>query len=324
MQQRRQTRGSVRRAALTLLAAGTVALAACGDEDGEATEAREPSLDDIELAGSPLVAALARTASDRFSLNTDSEAQTQPATTEAAFAAVCTGRVAAAMTDRQPTDAELARCGDEGVELVELPAGYHAVAVAANPELDLGCLTATSLRRLWREGSAVGAYDDLRPSLPDTPPALFGPDPESPSLALFTAAVLGPETIRDDFEEVADRRVFVTRVSEEPGASGFFNFAEIDSAAPDEVRLVAVAGDDGCVLPSFRSVQTGRYGSLSQPLYIYVSRAALEEPEVSRYMQFLYENYDQAAETTTTLVPLAPDQVQTALRKLPDSPPAPE
>lgn len=299
-------------------------VAGCGEDDQQATAAREASFDDIELTGTPLLGKLVRTAGERFALNTNSEVQVEPAHSDTAFGALCAAEVAGAMTERRPTDAERAACEAEGVGVIELMGGYHAVGVAANPELDIECLTATNLRQLWREESPVETYAALRPTLPDRPVSLYAPHAESPSLRLFREAILGRLGIRDDFEVVTERRVFISEVAGNSGASGFYNLQEIDSAAPARLRLVAVAGDNGCVAPSSRSVQAGRYDVLSRPLYMYVSRAALEEPEVSRYMQFLFENYAQAAATTTTIVPLGPAQVREELAKLPQLPSAPE
>ena len=57
----------------------------------------------------------------------------------------------------------------------------------------------------------------------------------------------------------------------------------------DKLKLVAVNGGNGPVLPSEETVKSKQYTPLGRPLFIYVSRAAAARPEVATFIRYYLE-----------------------------------
>jgi phosphate transport system substrate-binding protein len=58
------------------------------------------------------------------------------------------------------------------------------------------------------------------------------------------------------------------------------------TGAPPGIRAVALDAGDGCVEPSAATVASGEYGLLTRPLFLYVSREALERRDVRRFLEY--------------------------------------
>ena len=79
--------------------------------------------------------------------------------------------------------------------------------------------------------------------------------------------------------------MLVTGISGSKGGSGYFGYAYY-AENQDRLRVVAVDGGAGCVIPSDATVSDGSY-VLARPLFIYVSMAALaEKPQVREFVRY--------------------------------------
>ena len=58
----------------------------------------------------------------------------------------------------------------------------------------------------------------------------------------------------------------------------------------DKLKLVAVDSGSGCVTPTSETIENGSYSPLARPLFIYVSAASLERPEVKTFVEFYLEH----------------------------------
>ena len=84
-----------------------------------------------------------------------------------------------------------------------------------------------------------------------------------------------------------------TRTSEAPAAAAHpFEVLCLEVCTRNATKLKAVGIDSGggCVLPSEETVRNTTYKPLSRPLMIYVSKAALQRPEVNAFVKFYLEN----------------------------------
>jgi phosphate transport system substrate-binding protein len=72
-------------------------------------------------------------------------------------------------------------------------------------------------------------------------------------------------------------------------ALGFFGLAYYIQNQ-DRLKLVAVDGGSGCVLPSKETVRDLSYTPLSRPLFVYVKADSLTRPEVQEFMRFYIAN----------------------------------
>jgi phosphate transport system substrate-binding protein len=185
-------------------------------------------------------------------------------------------------------------CKSRGVEYIELPIAYDGIAIVVNAKNDWSPhVTVAELKALWRPEAQgeVKRWSHVRTGWPDEEIHLFGAGVDSGTYDYFTAAIVGTEhASRGDFTSSEDDNVLVQGVAMDRLALGFFGYAYY---AENQAKLRAVAIDDendangkGPVSVSPSSVVDGTYSPLSRPIFVYVSRAAADRPEVDAFMKF--------------------------------------
>jgi phosphate transport system substrate-binding protein len=139
--------------------------------------------------------------------------------------------------------------------------------------------------------NTVTNWNLIRADFPDAPLSLYGAGVDSGTFDYFTQAIVGEEgASRGDFTASEDDNVLVQGIGGDANALGFFGLAYYEQNQ-DSLKLVAV--DDGsgeCILPSAETVNNGTYQPLSRPIFIYISAAAVERPEVAEFVKFYLEN----------------------------------
>jgi len=207
---------------------------------------------------------------------------------------LCAGEVDVATASRPIEASERKACAARGVDYVELPVAYDGLVVAVHPSNTwANSITVAELRALWAPEAQerVLRWSDIRTGWPDQRLSLFGPGVGSGTYDYFTQAVVGrTRSSRSDFAASEDDNALVSGVAGDPNALGFFGYVYFES---NRARLKALAVDDGdarngvgAVAPSRESIREGRYQPLARPLFIYVSRASAERPEVGALVDF--------------------------------------
>lgn len=188
---------------------------------------------------------------------------------------------------------EIEQAAKLGVEFIELPVGIDGMAVVVNPKNSF-CenLTVTELRRIWEPGSTVKNWKDVRAGFPDLPIKLYGPGVEDGTYDYFVEAIIGGDKkrTRDDYNASENDNTLVQGVGGDAGGLGFFGLSYYE-ANKSRIKLVAIDGGDGKpVKPSVETVRSNEYRPLSRPLFIYVSKASAQRPEVAAFVKFLLNN----------------------------------
>src|SRR5690606_21067762 len=131
---------------------------------------------------------------------------------------LCAGEVDVADASRAVRREELAACEANGIGLIELPVAADAITVVVAAANDfVTCLTVEELRSIWRPGSSVRLWSDVRPGWPAEEVVLYGPGTDSGTFDYFTEAVNGePGAVRTDFFPSEDDNVLVTGVQGDP------------------------------------------------------------------------------------------------------------
>lgn len=232
------------------------------------------------------------------------------------FKRFCTGETDLSNASRAISASERDLCAEHGVEFLELPIAYDGLTVAVNRENEFAaCLTVEELKRIWAPGSEVRRWSDVRGSWPGEPIRLYGPGTDSGTFDYFTEAVVGEEKAsRADFTASEDDNVLVQGVAGDRYSLGYFGYAYYEQNR-ERLRPVAVDGGEGCVAPSPETIRSGAYRPLSRPLFLYVSRAALERPEVGAFLRFYMENAE-ALVPEAGYVPLESASYRENLRRL--------
>lgn len=205
-----------------------------------------------------------------------------------------------------------------GVEYIELPIAYDGISVVVNPANDwVEQMTAEELATIWApeaEGQIL-KWSDVNPDWPESDLKLYGPGTDSGTFDYFTDEIVGEEgASRGDFTPSEDDNVLVQGVAGDEGALGYFGFAYYVENQ-DSLRAVPIVNPETgeAVMPSEETINDGSYSPLSRPIFIYVSTAAAERPEVQAFVDF-YLNEGQALISEVGYVPL-PDEVIELVRE---------
>jgi phosphate transport system substrate-binding protein len=272
-----------------MLAALTVSLAACGDAG-----AREGALTgSIELDGSSTVYPISEAVAEEYAIarGTGVRVTIGFSGTGGGFKRFCTGETEISNASRHIKDAERELCEQNGIDFVELPVAIDGLAVVVNPQNTVvECLTVEELRRIWEPGSRISSWSQVRDGLPADPIKLYGPGTNSGTFDYFTEAVMGESgASRGDYTASEDDNVLVQGVIGDRNALGYFGYAYY---IENEGRMKVLGVDDGrgCVTPTEAAVRGGEYTPLSRPLFIYVTRQALDRPEVADFVRFYMES----------------------------------
>lgn len=187
-----------------------------------------------------------------------------------------------------------------GVEFIELPIAYDGLSVVANPKNTWATdLTVDELKKVWVGGSKISNWKDIRAGFPDKPLKLYGPGTDSGTFDYFTEAIAGKKgDSRADYTASEDDNTLVTGVAGDEGALGYFGFAYAEENK-DKIKLIAVANTGkGPVLPGQETIASGEYAPLSRPLFLYVSKAAADKPEVKSFIAFYLKNAKDLVKAT--------------------------
>lgn len=213
---------------------------------------------------------------------------------------------------------EAAICKEQNIGFTELKVAYDGLVVVANKENTwLNDVTISDLKKIWEPAAQekITRWKQINPAWPDEEFHLYGPGIASGTYDYFTEAIVGKSgSSRGDYTASEDDNVLVQGIAGDKNGLGFFGLAYYEENK-DKLKLVGVDGGKGVVLPSVETVKNGSYAPLSRPVFIYVSGASLERPEVAEFVQFYLENASVLV-PDVGYIPLTDDEYQEEIRKL--------
>jgi phosphate transport system substrate-binding protein len=269
--------------------------------------------------GSSTVGPFVTAAAEGFRAESGTEVTVGISGTGGGFERFCRGETDLSNASRPIEEDEAATCEENGVEYVELQVANDALTVVVSRENDwVTCLTVEELNSIWKPGSKVRSWRDVRPDFPDEPLRLFGPGTDSGTFDYFTGEINGEEgASRTDYSASEDDNVIVQGVAGTKGGLGYFGFSyyEENQAA---LAAVEIDGGSGCVPPSVETAQAGTYTPLARPLYVYVKRDAFERSEVDDFVRYMLDNEASIARQAQ-FVPLNDQQLADAEATLEDA-----
>ena len=212
------------------------------------------------------------------------------------FKKFCAGETDINDASRTIKESEVAKAAESGIEFIELPVAFDGISVVVNPKNDwVDHLSVDELRRIWMPDSEVKRWKDVRPEWPDRPLRLYGPDVDSGTFDYFTEVVNGESKVcRSDYTASADDNVLVTGIAGDLDGLGYFGYAYYVENAK-RLKVVAIDGGKGPVVPSAETINDGTYAPLSRPLFLYVNKASGQRAEVHGFIQFYLENAGKLA-----------------------------
>ena len=307
------------RAITTIMLLGLLALVLIGcGSDAEPTQApTDVSITNelegnISIDGSSTVFPITEAMAEEFgNANSNVKVTVGVSGTGGGFKKFCAGETAISDASRPIKQSEIDMCAESGLEYIELPVAIDGLSVIVNPANNfIECMTVEELHTMWAPEAeeTIMKWNQVRDEWPDENFRLYAPGIDSGTFDYFTETVNGEsQASRGDFLPSEDDNVLVTGIAGDEGALGYFGYAYYAENA-DRLKLLAIDGGNGCVLPTEETINNSTYSPLSRPLFIYVAATALEQPHVKAFVEFYLDSANRSFISETGYIPF-PDTV---------------
>lgn len=217
---------------------------------------------------------------------------------------------------RPMKEEEKQMCAAAGIEYIELPVAYDAIAVVVNQDNPLESITTDELKMIWNPEAdgTITNWSQVDSSWPDLELALYGPGADSGTFDYFTENINGEEgASRADYTPSEDDNVLVQGIANDPGGMGYFGLSYY-LENQDQLKALAIDAGEGAVVPSSETVLDGTYAPLSRPIYIYVNSEAAQQPHVEEFVEFYLTNAETLVPETGS-VPLTAEGYTEAMAR---------
>jgi phosphate transport system substrate-binding protein len=208
----------------------------------------------------------------------------------------CAGEIDIVGASRSIKDEEIERCKKKGIDFVELPVALDGIAVIVNRQNNFAkCLTIDELNKMWNSKSdrKITNWNQINSTFPDQRLKLYAPASDTGTFDYFTQAVTGKaKNSRTDYTPSHNQNVLVQGIAGDTNAIGYVGISYY-MENQDKLNLVGVESPKGeCEKPvPLDNVVRNIYLPLSRPLFIYVSKTALDnKPSVREFAEFYLEN----------------------------------
>ena len=247
----------------------------------------------VTVDGSSTVFPISEAMAEEFQNATGTRVTVGLSGTGGGFKKFCRGETDITGASRPIRGEEIELCAAEKIEYIELPVAMDGLAVIVHPDNTwASCMSVEELKIMWEVAAQdkVKNWNQANPAFPDAPLALFGAGTDSGTYDYFTLAVNGTEhESRGDYTATEDDNITINGVAGDVNALGFLGLAYLEENR-DKVKAVAIKQADGsCVEPTITTAGDGSYQPLARPLFMYVSKAALDRPEVQAYADFMMD-----------------------------------
>ena len=272
----------------------------------------------IRLDGSSTVYPLAAVAAKYFENSTKSVKKKDGAKVTVGFSGTgggfekfCRNETDISNASRGISAKEVAACKATGITYTEVIVANDGIAVVVNKENTWATsLTMKELNAIWKDGSTITNWKEVRAGFPDVALKLFGAGTDSGTFDSFTEFVNGKaKSVRKTGVQTSeDDNVTVKGVESDKGAMGYFGLSYAEENA-SKVKLVPLDKGAGAITPSVATVQDVTY-PMARPLYFYVKNASIAtKPAVGAFVQFWVDNLAQISEDAI-FVPLTSTQIK--------------
>jgi len=289
---------------LLMCLAAAMFLAACGDSDRKV----------INADGSTTIFPMTAAVGGEFRRNNrDVQVTVGSSGTGGGFRKFVTGETDISNASRPIMASEIEAANSNGVEFIELPVAYDGLTVIIHPENDwVDHLTVAELHELYKPGSTVQRWSQLREGWPNQAITIYGQSENHGTFDYFTEAINGrPKATRSDYTAV-EPDMMVLGVSRDRNAIGYLGIAYYVESR-NAVKAVPIDGGNGPVSPSEETVMDGTYVPLARPVFIYINARSAQRQELRDFVRFyLTQSADIIREVG--YVPLPETANQAALR----------
>ena len=303
---------------LSIVLAATL-LVGCGGK----TEEKKPAATGkklsgtVKIDGSSTVFPISEAMAEEFrKVNPDVKVTVGESGTTGGMKKFVPGEIDIADASRPIKKEEVDGVKKRGDDVIEFPIAYDGLSVVIHKDNTwAGTMTVAELKKLWEPTSTVKKWSEIRDGWPDQPIKLYGPGTASGTFEYFTEVIVGKsKSSRADFTASEDDNVLVKGVAGDKNALGYFGYVYY-LHNKEKMKLVSIDAGKGAVVPSEQTIKDGTYKPLSRPIYIYVSKKALERPEVKEFVTFYLKNATKLI-PQVGYVPYAESHYQELLKKV--------
>lgn len=301
-------------------------LTGCGSKDSGVTSS-EALQGEIRIDGSSTVYPITEAIAEEFRIDQpDVKVTVGVSGTGGGFGKFGRGEIDINNASRPIKDQEAADAKANNISFIELKVAYDGLVVVVNKENTwVNEITVDELKKIWEPAAQekITRWNQVNPAWPDEEFSLYGPGVASGTYDYFTEAIVGKSgSSRGDYTASEDDNVLVQGIAGDKNGLGFFGLAYYEENK-SKLKLVGVKTESGVVIPTPETVKNGTYKPLSRPVFIYVSNASMERPEVSAFVRF-YLDQASALVPDVGYIPLTDQEYQAERSKLGESQPAEE
>ncbi len=276
------------RLSLTALTVLLLGLTACS---GAQQKQKQVSIDGGAV-GYPLHQAVAE---EYHKIKPEAQISVASSGTGGGISKFCNGEIDIVGASRPIREEEVQRCHQKNIKFVELPVAIDGIAVIANAKNEsVACLSISELNDIWNPKSKVTNWNQVNQEFPDLPMKLYAPASDTGTFDYFTQAVTKKAKLsRTDYTPSHNQNILVQGVAGDKGALGYVGI-NYYAANKEKLRLLRVQSPvtGTCEQPlPIQNVAKNIYNPLSRPLFIYVSKPALDSKSmVKEFVTFYIEN----------------------------------
>lgn len=286
-----------RKGMLLLLVLIMVFTAACGN-DGNG--GNDPASSDakltgtVEIDGSSTVFPISEAAAETFGeVHKDVRVPVGVSGTGGGFKRFCIGETDMSGASRPIKDSEIELCKENKIEFIQLQVAFDGLSVLISPDNDwVDYLTVEELNAMFKPGSTVKTWADVREGWPTDKISFFSPGADSGTFDYFTEVINGESQLSRNDDQITfseNDNTLVQGVSGNKNAIGYFGYAYYEENK-SILKVVPIDNGKGPVTPSLETINDETYAPLTRPIFEYVNKKSLERPEVKAFTTFLLEN----------------------------------
>jgi len=217
---------------------------------------------------------------------------------------------------RRIKSSEIKKAKKANITYLEVPVAYDGITIVVSKANTWAkSITTQELKKIWKPGSTVTTWKDVRSSWPDKKIKLYGPGTDSGTFDYFTKAINGKEhESRSNYTMSEDDNILVAGVAGDKYALGYFGFAYYVENK-NKIKALSVTNKHGDIFPTLKTINNGTYAPLSRPIFIYLKKSALKRPEVNAFVKFYLKEAD-ALVKEVGYVPLPKSKYMESLEKI--------
>jgi phosphate transport system substrate-binding protein len=186
---------------------------------------------------------------------------------------------------------EIDKAKANGIDYVELEIAYDGISVVVNKDNTWAeTITVAELNKIWAKDSKVKTWNEVNPAWPAEPIKLYGPGTDSGTFEFFTEKInKKAKESRTDYTPSEDDNVLVQGIAGDKDAMGYFGFAYYEENT-DKLKVLKIDDGKGPIEPTAETIKDKTYSPLSRPLFIYVNKAKMDQPQVKAFIQYYIDN----------------------------------